>query len=261
MFDAPIDLESARILLSNDDGINAPGLKVLERVARALCKEVWIGAPEEEQSGASHSLTLRRPLRIRELEPRRFAIDGTPTDCVLLAVKHILKKKRPTLVLSGVNGGANLGEDIGYSGTVAAAMEATLLDVPAIALSQHYDRANGEPRWETTEAWAGEVIRKLTASPWPRNTLVNVNFPDRAPDDVAGIKVVPQGRRVIADNLHERIDPRGRPYYWIGPMRDRKKPPPGTDLAAIEEGWVTVTPIFLDFTHVPALEELQKVFP
>lgn len=260
MFDAPIDLENARILLSNDDGINAPGLKSLERVARSLCKEVWVVAPEEEQSGASHSLTLRRPLRIREIEPYRYAVDGTPTDCVLLAVKHIMKSKRPTLVLSGINGGGNLGEDIGYSGTVAAAMEATLLDVPSIALSQHYDRANGEPPWPTAEAFAGEVIRKLTASPWPRNTLINVNFPPCTPDAVKGISVVPQGRRNISDNLHERIDPRGRPYYWIGPMREKSKPPQGTDLSAVEENWVTVTPVFLDFTHIAALKELKKVF-
>jgi 5'-nucleotidase len=260
MFDAPIDLQNARILLSNDDGINAPGLKALERVARSLCKEVWIVAPEEEQSGASHSLTLRRPLRIREIEPYRYAVDGTPTDCVLLAVKHIMKDKRPTLVLSGINGGGNLGEDIGYSGTVAAAMEATLLDVPAIALSQHYVRANGDPPWATAEAFAAEVVRKLTASPWPRNTLINVNFPACEPGAVKGISVVPQGRRKISDNLHERIDPRGRPYYWIGPMRERKKPPPGTDLSAIEENWVTVTPVYLDFTHVAALKELKKVF-
>jgi 5'-nucleotidase len=260
MFDAPIDLENARILLSNDDGINAPGLAALERIARSLCNEVWVVAPEEEQSGASHSLTLRRPLRIREIEPYRYAVDGTPTDCVLLAVKHIMKKKRPTLVLSGINGGGNLGEDIGYSGTVAAAMEATLLDVPSIALSQHYDRANGEPPWQTAERFGGDVIRKLTASPWPRNTLINVNFPPCLPDAVKGINVVPQGRRIISDNLHERVDPRGRPYYWIGPMREKKRPPPGTDLAAIEERWVTVTPVFLDFTHVPALKELKKVF-
>jgi len=260
MFDAPIDLENARILLSNDDGINAPGLKVLEQVARSICKEVWVCAPEEEQSGASHSLTLRRPLRIREIEPYRYAVDGTPTDCVLLAVKHIMKDRRPTLVLSGINAGGNLGEDIGYSGTVAAAMEATLLDVPAIALSQHYDRATGEPPWLTSEVWAREVIRKLTTTPWPRNTLINVNFPSCAPTEVQGINVVAQGRRIITDNLHERIDPRGRPYYWIGPMREKKKPPPNTDLSAIEEGWVTVTPIFLDFTHVEALQELKKVF-
>lgn len=259
MFDTPIDLARARILLSNDDGIHGPGLKVLERVARSLCKDVWVAAPEEEQSGASHSLTLRRPLRIRKTRARHYAIDGTPTDCVLLAVKHLMKEARPTLVLSGINAGANLGEDVSYSGTVAAAMEATILDVPAVAMSQHYDRSR-KPLWATAEKWAPEVIRRLTGTPWPRNTLINVNFPDCKPEEVAGIVVARQGRREMSENLHERVDPRGRRYYWIGPLLDRKSPPANTDLSFIEERYVTVTPIFLDYTHVPALKELKKVF-
>src|SRR5260221_7561582 len=165
MFDRPIDLRKARILLSNDDGIEAPGLKLLEKVARSLCPDVWVVAPEREQSGAGHSLTLRRPLRIRKLAEKRFAVDGTPTDSVLLGIKFIMKDHRPTLVLSGINAGGNFGEDITYSGTVAAAMEATLLDVPAVALSQHYDRASGI-RWDAAEHHAGEVLRRLTAAPW-----------------------------------------------------------------------------------------------
>jgi 5'-nucleotidase len=262
MFDKPIELAKARILISNDDGIHAPGLKLLEEVAGRLCPDVWVVAPSEEQSGASHSLTLRRPLRIHKLGPKRFAVDGTPTDCVLLAIKHIMKDERPTLVLSGINGGGNLGEDITYSGTVAAAMEATLLDVPAVALSQHWER-NGENelRWATAEAYAGEVITQLCSSPWPRNTLINVNFPDVPVADVRGVRVAKQGRRKVGDNLSERIDPRGVPYYWIGPMRDQAPNQPGTDIKAALEGWVTVTPVFLDFTNVPALEELRKVFP
>jgi 5'-nucleotidase len=259
MFDRPIDLSQARILLSNDDGINAPGLKLLEKVARSLCPDVWVVAPEQEQSGASHSLTLRRPLRIRKISKQRFAIDGTPTDAVLLGIKFIMKDKRPTLVLSGVNAGGNFGEDITYSGTVAAAMEATLLDVPAVALSQHYDRANGL-RWETTEHHMAEVLRRLTAAPWPHNTLINVNFPDRAPGDVTGMAVTRQGRRKLGDNLTERIDPRGVPYYWIGPMRDEAPNQPGTDIAAVNEGKISVTPVFLDLTNVPALEALAKQF-
>ena len=259
MFDDPIDLAKARILLSNDDGAHAPGLKVLERVARSLCKDVWVVAPEEEQSGASHSLTLRRPLRVRKSKAKHYSIDGTPTDCVLLAVKHLMKDARPTLLLSGINAGANLGEDISYSGTVAAAMEATILDVPAVAFSQHYDRS-AKPRWPTAEKWAPQVLTRLVASPWPRNTLINVNFPDCPPEAVKGIVVARQGRRVIGDNLHERTDPRGRRYYWIGPTLDRKPPPKETDLSYIEDGYVTVTPIFLDYTHVPALKELKKVF-
>jgi 5'-nucleotidase len=259
MLEQPLDLAHARILISNDDGIEAPGLRLLIRVARALSRDVWVVAPEREQSGASHSLTLHRPLRIRRLGPRRFAVDGTPTDCVLLAVNAIMREKRPTLMLSGVNAGGNVGEDVTYSGTVAAAMEATLLDVPAIAMSQYY--VNGGPiQWATAQAYAPEVIRRLTALPWPRNTLMNVNFPDVPPDGVTGIAAAAQGRRKIGDNLSERVDPRGRPYYWIGPMRDEAPKREGTDLCAIVEGKVSITPIFLDFTHTVALTALKKVF-
>jgi 5'-nucleotidase len=260
MFAKPIDLAKARILISNDDGIHAPGLKLLESVVRALCPDVWVVAPADEQSGVSHSLTLRRPLRIDHIEPKRYAVDGTPTDCVLLAIKHIMREEPPDLVLSGINGGGNLGEDITYSGTVAAAMEATLLGVPAIALSQHYDRTNGID-WSPAEAWCGRVIERLTATPWPKNTLINVNFPDGPADKVSGIVAVRQGFRKVSDNLTERIDPRGRPYYWVGPMRDRSPAEPGTDIEAAARGCVTVTPVNLDMTSAPALKELKKVFP
>lgn len=259
MFDRPLDLGSARILISNDDGIDAPGLKLLEKIAKSLCPDVWVVAPEQEQSGASHSLTLRNPLRIRKRSRRRFAVNGTPTDCVLLAIRQILKEKPPTLVLSGVNAGGNFGEDVTYSGTVAAAMEATLFEIPAIAFSQHYERGNGI-RWSVAEAFAGDVIRRLTAAPWPRNTLINVNFPDVSVDAVAGIGVARQGKRKLGENLTERLDPRGVPYYWIGPMRRDPGGEAGTDVAAVTGGWVTVTPINLDLTNMPALAELQKRF-
>jgi len=259
MFDRSIDLAKARILLTNDDGIEARGLKLLEKAARGLCKDVWVVAPEQEQSGASHSLTLHRPLRVRRLGPRRFAIDGTPTDCVLLAVNRLLRDKRPTLVLSGVNGGANLGDDVTYSGTVAAAMEATLLRVPSIALSMTFaDRK--KIHWATAEKFAPEVIRRLVAQPWPKNTLINVNFPDLAPGAVKGFAVTRQGRHKVGDQLMERTDPRGRPYFWIGPVREKDAGQPGTDLAAVTEGWIALTPILLDLTNEAALGPLRKVF-
>jgi 5'-nucleotidase len=265
MFDCPIDLANARILISNDDGIEAPGLKLLVKVARTLSRDVWVVAPELEQSGASHSLTLYRPLRVRKLGPRRFAVDGTPTDCVLLAVNVLLRDKRPSLMLSGVNAGGNLGEDVTYSGTVAAAMEATLLDVPAIAMSQHIV-SDGPPQWATAARFAPEVIRRLTALPWPRQTLINVNFPDLPPDKVTGIAATMQGKRKVGDNLEERIDPRGRPYYWIGPLQEAvvgatAATGPGTDLAAISAGKVTLTPVNLDLTHQAALVKLREAFP
>jgi 5'-nucleotidase len=260
VFDRPIDLAAARILVTNDDGIDAPGLKLLAKVARSLSRDVWVVAPEQEQSGASHSLTLSRPLRIRKLGPRRFAVDGTPTDCVLLAVNAIMRDARPSLVLSGINAGANLGEDVTYSGTVAAAMEATLLELPAIAFSQHYVDRRAIP-WKTAEAHAAAVIRRLTAAPWPRNTLINVNFPAVAAAAVAGIAATRQGRRKIGDGVVERADPRGRPYYWIGPLRDEAPDMPGTDLNAVTEGKVSLSPIYLDLTNGPALADLRKVFP
>lgn len=260
MVERPIDLAAARILVTNDDGIDARGLKLLAKVARDLSGDVWIVAPEQEQSGASHSLTLSRPLRIRKLSARRFAVDGTPTDCVLLAVNTILRESPPTLVLSGINAGANLGEDVTYSGTVAAAMEATLLGLPAIAFSQHYENRRAIP-WKTAERYIAEVIKRLTALPWPRSTLINVNFPAVSADAVKGIAATRQGRRKIGDGVVERADPRGRAYYWIGPLREESPDTPGTDLHAVTQGKVSLSPIYLDLTNGPALAELKKVFP
>jgi len=258
MFDAPLDLSRARILVTNDDGINAPGLKVLETVARTLSKDVWVVAPEVEQSGAGHSLTLRRPLQVRRIKPRRFAVDGTPTDCVLLAVNHLIPKRRPDLVLSGVNRGANLGEDVTYSGTIAAAMEATLLEIPAIALSQL--REGTSIRWQTAEQHAADVIRKLTSVQWPRGVLMNINFPYTTAANVAGIRFVRQGRRAAGIEIVPTKDPLGRPYLWIGDFLSDESIGPDTDLAAIRAGAIAVTPLHLDLTHSAMLGKLRKAF-
>jgi len=257
MSEPAIDLAAARILISNDDGIEAPGLKLLTRVARTLSRDVWVVAPETEQSGASHSLTLLRPLRIRKLGPRRFAVDGTPTDCVLLAVNAILRDKRPTLMLSGINAGGNMGEDVTYSGTVAAAMEASLLGLKAIALSQHIPEDH-KVDWSTAAQWAPKVIRRLADMPWPDATLYNVNFPAAKPSAVKGIAAAAQGGRKIGDHLLRRLDPRGRPYYWIGPQRDEEQTRRGSDVHAVANGYVSVTPVFLDLTNRPALTRLRK---
>jgi 5'-nucleotidase len=256
MPDAPLDLAGARILLSNDDGIEATGLKTLERVARTISDDVWVVAPETEQSAASHSLTLRVPLRIRELSPRRFAINGTPTDSVLLAVQYILKDRRPDLVLSGVNRGANLGEDVTYSGTIAAAMEGTLLGVRSIALSQYVTHGQ-RTRWATAEQHAAAVIRRLVAVDWPKSVMINVNFPDVPADQVTGIEVTAQGRRKLGGELERRLDPRGVPYYWIGTMRTEEPSRDGSDLAAINRGAISVTPLSLDLTHRPSIATLR----
>lgn len=255
-----VDLKRARILVCNDDGIHAPGLRALERIAESMSRDVWVIAPESEQSASGHSLTLTLPLRIRKLGPRRFAVNGTPTDCVLLAVRHIMADRRPDLVLSGVNSGGNLGEDITYSGTVAAAMEATLLGIPAIALSQA--RANRRPaKWRTAAAHAGGVIERLAATDWPRNVLINVNFPDVGARDVVGIAVTCQGRRKIGEMLTKGIDPRGNPYVWIGAERDEDPSFTGSDLEAIHAGKISITPLCLDLTHGRTMTDLKKHFP
>jgi 5'-nucleotidase len=255
----PLDLAGARILVTNDDGIRAPGLKTLLCVARTLSKDVWVIAPETEQSAASHSLTLRRPLRIRRLSARRLAVDGTPTDCVLLAVNHVLREKPPDLVLSGVNRGANLGEDVTYSGTIAAAMEGTLLGVPSIAFSQLCED-NHPVKWSTAEQFAPEIIHRLVAGAWPKNMFINVNFPDVVAGSVRGIEATVQGRRKIGDELLERTDPRGEPYYWIGSARTAEVRVAGTDLDAVLKGAVSVTPLHLDLTHRPTMRSLRRVF-
>lgn len=251
----------ARILVSNDDGIDAPGIKLLERIARELSPEVWVVAPELEQSGAGHSLTTRRPIRLIEVGARRYIVDGTPTDCVLLALKRLLRDRLPTLVLSGINAGGNIAEDITYSGTCAAAMEATLFGVPAIALSQEYRDRNAIP-WGAAEAFAEEAVRRLAAAaePWPKDTFFNVNFPATSPSGVHGFAMTHQGKRVLGDNLSEGTDPRGRHYYWIGPSQMRGGAEPGTDLGALAEHRVSVTPIHLNLTNIPVAASLRRAF-
>jgi 5'-nucleotidase len=248
----PLDLARARILISNDDSIRSEGIKVLEKIARALTDDVWVCAPETEQSGASHSLTIHRPLRARKYDDRHFSVDGTPTDCVMLAMNNLVGDRRPDLVLSGINHGANMGDDVTYSGTVAAAMEAALLGVRAIAVSQMV--LEGKPlSFACPDQLGPDVIRKLAAAPWPENVMLNLNFPAVAPDAVTAMKVVRHGRRKLGDDLHERFDPRGRAYFWIGPQRSTEAVPDDTDIAVVEGGGIAVTPIFLDLTHYPSL--------
>ncbi|MBC8337523.1 MAG: 5'/3'-nucleotidase SurE [Rhodospirillales bacterium] len=252
-------LARARVLLSNDDGLNAPGLKLLEKVLASLVREVWVVAPETEQSATSHSLTLRRPLRIRHVSEHRFTIDGTPTDSVLMGINELMKDHPPDLVISGINRGGNVGEDVTYSGTVAAAMEGTLLGVPSIALSQVC--ADGHPvKWATAEKWAPKVLKTLCKGLWPAGVLVNVNFPDVMAGRVTGIEVTRQGRRKIGSDLVSGVDPRGEPYYWIGAQRREQDYRSGSDLEAILRGAVSVTPLTMDLTHAPTLKKLRDRF-
>ena len=239
------------VLLTNDDGIHAPGLACLERIALALgASRVTVVAPETDQSGVAHSLSLNDPLRLRAVGPDRFAVKGTPTDCVIMGVHRILEGRLPDLVLSGVNRGHNVAEDVTYSGTVAGAMEGAILGAPAIALSQSYGAANRDDvPWATAERHAPEVVRRILAMGVAPSTLVNVNFPNRAPDEVTGVEVCAQGRRDAALlRIEERHDGRRNPYYWIGFERQRSTPAPGTDLAALAAGRIAVTPLRVDLT-------------
>ncbi|MCJ7420316.1 5'/3'-nucleotidase SurE [Sphingomicrobium astaxanthinifaciens] len=252
-----------RILLTNDDGIHAPGLALLERLAAPLAEELWLVAPAEEASGAGHSLTLTRPLRIRKHGPRRFSVTGTPTDAVMLALGHLMKEARPDVILSGVNRGANLGEDVTYSGTVSAAMEGALAGVPAIALGQ-CSAAPGTRdgvRWEAAEARGGEVLARLVGTPMPARSLVNVNFPPLAAEEVRGIKVCRQGFRDYSRlKIVERTDPRGFRYYWFGTGETVETPGHRTDLEVIADGFVAVTPLHLDLTGDEQLAALGARF-
>ena len=253
-----------RILLTNDDGVNATGLKVLEAIARRFSDDIWIVAPAEEQSGAGHSLTLTVPIRLRKLGERRFCVTGTPTDAVMMGLAHILEDGKPDLILSGVNRGANLGEDVTYSGTVSAAMEGALAGVPSIALSQNYAREGmGDTvPFAAADAWAERVLGPLIAAPFAPKTLVNVNFPALPPEKVKGVRVVRQGIRDYGRlRIDKRTDTRGFDYFWFGLRPVLHTPGHVTDLEALADGYVTVTPLHLDLTHEDSLKPLQDLYP
>lgn len=251
-----------RILLTNDDGVHAPGLKVLEEIARTLSDDIWIVAPSEEQSGAGHSLTLTRPLRIHQHGERHYSVTGTPTDAVMMAVGQLMKDAKPDLILSGVNRGANLAEDVTYSGTVSAAMEGAISGIKSIALSQVYSRegmGDAVP-FATARAWGEQVLRPLIAMPASPRLLFNVNFPAIDPQAVKGIRVARQGFHDIdRTRILEGTDPRGYHYYWFG-LGSSSAVPEGSDLAAIAEGYVTVTPLHYDLTQDSAMAATARLF-
>jgi 5'-nucleotidase len=249
-----------RILVTNDDGIHADGLIVAEKIARAISDDVWVVAPETEQSGASHSLTLTAPLRLRQIDERRFSVTGTPTDCVMMVCGHLLKDTPPDLVISGVNRGSNMADDVTYSGTIAGAMEGCALGIPSIALSQAYEEGGRwEVDWSAGEAHGADVVRRLVAAGWPQGTLINVNFPACPAAEVRGVKVAAQGKYDLQSTAIEaRMDARQQPYYWIGLRRRKATPPQDTDLAAVYDNHISVTPLHLNLTEPSVLNSLRQ---
>jgi len=252
-----------RVLVTNDDGIHSEGLDVCTEIGRALTDDVWVVAPEFDQSGVSHSLSLNDPLRLRQVGERRFAVKGTPTDCVIMGARHLIKDHPPDLVLSGVNRGRNAAEDVIYSGTVAGAVEGTILGVASVALSQAYKSRSGQPpHWDTATTFGPDIIRRVLKAGIPRDVLVNVNFPDCPPGEVRGIAVTTQGRnRQERLQIDPRQDGRGNPYYWISYVRMRGLPPgDGSDISALAENRIAVTPLRLDMTDEPFMTRLAELF-
>ncbi|APH72410.1 5'/3'-nucleotidase SurE [Aquibium oceanicum] len=248
-----------RILLTNDDGIHAEGLAVLERIARTLSDDVWVVAPETDQSGFAHSLSLSEPLRIRKMDDRRYALRGTPTDCVIMGVRKIIGEL-PDLVLSGVNSGANVADDVTYSGTVAGAMEGALLGIRSLALSQAYN-VSDDGRivpWHVVETLAPPLLKKLIETDMPPGSFVNINFPNCEPEEVVGNRITTQGKRVHGLWIDERKDGRNFPYYWLRFGREPVEVREGTDLAALRDKYVSVTPMQLDLTAQDLIAPMEK---
>lgn len=239
------------ILVTNDDGIHAPGLAILAQALQAM-GQIVVVAPDQDNSAASHSLTMKRPLRVKDLGQERYSVDGTPTDCVTLAMGKILPRK-PQLVVSGINPGPNLGDDVSYSGTVSAAVEGTMLGAPSLAVSL----AGEEPFcFETAAAFALQLARTILDKGLPKDTLLNVNVPNRKAEAIQGVRFTRQGRRVYDGAIKETFDPWGRQHYWIGggiPLWDEGE---DTDAQAILAGYVSITPLHLDLTNHAALRKL-----
>ena len=241
------------ILVSNDDGIHSEGIKTLAKALKRV-GEVFIVAPDRERSAASHSLTLHKPLRVEKIGPNAYAINGTPTDCINLAVNGILKK-RPDLVVSGINKGGNLGDDVTYSGTVSAAMEGTLLGIPSFAISLvSISRENFD--FKNAARFAARLARFILKNRLPKDTLLNINVPDV--DEIKGYRITKQGKRLYGDAIVEKVDPRGKKYYWIGGDILKWEGGEDTDFKAITSNFISITPVHLDMTNYASFKELHK---
>jgi 5'-nucleotidase len=249
-----------RVLLTNDDGIDAPGLAVLEAVAATLAREVWVVAPEHDQSGTSHSISLHAPLRYSRQGERRFGVAGTPGDCVVMAVRHLMLKAPPTLVLSGINRGANLGVETVFSGTVGAAMAGMLLGVPSVALSQAFTDREAV-KWDTARALAPDVIRRLLAMGWSDQACLNVNFPDVPAESAGPLTLTRQGVGLVKRiDVIARTDPRGFDYHWLKFHREPRQEAADSEAAVIAAGAIAVTPLQFERTAEVALSEMMDAF-
>jgi 5'-nucleotidase len=242
-----------RILITNDDGIHAPGLQTLYNIARELSDDVWVLAPETDQSGVSHAITISDPIRLRKIDNKRYAVRGTPTDCVVMAMRHVMLDCPPDLVLSGVNRGQNAAYDVTYSGTVAGAMEGMIMGVRSIALSMRIG-SDAPPQWPTVQRYGAEVLREVLKKPYDEGVLININFPHCPPDQVMGVQVCNQGSRGLDTVLvEERHDGRQNPYFWIKFKRGLEDYEEGSDMHALTNNYITVTPLHLDLTHHKSL--------
>lgn len=251
-----------RILLTNDDGVEAEGLRILRRIAGQISDDVWICAPASEQSAASRGVSLHHPVRLKKIDDKVFSVSGTPTDSVIVAMKDVFANHPPDLVLSGVNRGQNMAEDITFSGTVAGALQGMQMGVPSIALSlaKGFQGENSLP-WETAETHGPRIIQTLLEAGWPKNVIMNINFPDCAPDAVKGVQMTQQGHRDFQmSGIDKRPHPRGGYYYWLTYGAKLSNPPKGVDLRAIYDGYISITPLHVDLTHYESLDRLSTLF-
>jgi 5'-nucleotidase len=247
----------SRVLLTNDDGFDAPGLRMLTEVAEELAEEVWIVAPDYDQSGTSHSLSLHSPLRISQKEERRYSVSGTPGDCVVMAVRHLMVSGRPDLILSGINRGANLGIETVFSGTVGAAMTGMLLGIPSMALSQAFSDRNAV-RWDTARALAAKVIRQFAKGVWTKDSILNINFPDLPIGEIGPIELTTQGIGLMDDvEVISAIDPRSLEYHWVSLRRSAREDVAGSETFAVGRGRVSVTPLQFERTNQHILANLH----
>ena len=256
MFKPINDLKSCRILLCNDDGYSAEGIKVLEGVMNGISNDVWLVAPESEQSGMGHSITLQRPLRPRRVGEKKYSVDGTPTDCILLALHHILPDKLPDLIISGINMGSNLGDDVHYSGTIAAAMEGALQGIPSIACSQLLGESFS---WDIAKHYIPKLVESLCKNGWSSQNVISVNFPNTNLNSVSGVRLAKQGRHEVTDKLIVREDPKGEPYVWHGKPRRCDLSDPNADATLLLDGYVSVTALNINLTDYEAHTSIKKI--